>query len=240
MYRYIIRRLLILPILLFGVSILIFAMMQLLTPYERAALYVSDIPKRTGAIDEIVKKYELDAPFYVQYSKWFGKLLRGDLGFSKTGKQPVADLIKNYFPATLELALWAVIPMLYIGIQLGIISAIKQNSPIDWFVRTFAIVGWSIPTFVFGLLALMIFYAKLQWFPAGRLSDWAMQAVSSDGFRIITRMYSFDALLNGRLDIFWDAARHMVLPVITLSYLDWALLMRVTRSSMLEVMRRSM
>jgi peptide/nickel transport system permease protein len=238
MYRYIIRRLLILPILLFGVSILIFAMLQLLTPYERASLYVSDIPKRAGAMDDIVKKYKLDAPFYEQYSSWLGKLLHGDLGFSKVGKQPVADLIKNYFPATLELALWAVFPMLYIGIQLGIISAIKQNSPIDWFVRTFAIVGWSIPTFVFGLLALMIFYAKLQWFPAGRISDWASQVISSGEFRVITRMYTFDALLNGRLDIFWDALRHIILPVITLSYLDWALLMRVTRSSMLEVMRQ--
>ncbi|NLS78250.1 MAG: ABC transporter permease [Chloroflexi bacterium] len=238
MYRYIIRRLLMLPILLFGVSILIFGMLQFLTPYERAALYVSDIPKREGAIDDIVEKYGLNDPFYEQYGRWIGNVLKGDLGFSKTGKQPVAELIKTYFPATAELALWAAFPLIYIGIQLGILSATHQNSLLDWFVRTFAVIGWSFPTFVFGLLMLMIFYAKLDWFPAGRLSDWAAQAIASEGFRQITRMHSFDALLNGRLDIFWDALRHIILPVITLSYLSWALLMRVTRSSMLEVMRQ--
>lgn len=238
MHRYIIRRLLILPILLFGVSVLIFAMLQFLTPYERAALYVSDIPKRVGALDEIVEKYGLNDPFYVQYGRWLGKVLRGDLGFSKTGKQPVAQLIKNYFPATLELALWAAVPLIYIGVQLGILSATHQNSVLDWFVRTFAVIGWSFPTFVFGLLMLMIFYAKLGWFPAGRLSDWAAQVVGSEGFRQFTKMNTFDALLNGRLDVFWDALRHIILPVITLSYLSWALLLRVTRSSMLEVLRQ--
>lgn len=238
MYRYIIRRLLILPILLFGVSVLIFGMTMLLTPYERASLYVSDIPKRVGALEAIVEKYGLDDPFHVQYMRWIRNVLRGDLGFSKTGKQPVATLIKNYFPATAELALWAVGPLILIGVQLGVISATHQNKPIDWFVRTFAIVGWSFPTYVFGLLALMIFYAKLDWFPAGRLSDWAQQVVNSPEFRQFTKMNTIDALLNGRLDIFWDALRHLILPVITLSYLSWALLMRVTRSSMLEVLRQ--
>jgi peptide/nickel transport system permease protein len=160
------------------------------------------------------------------------------LGFSKTGKQPVWDLIKNYFPATLELALWAVVPLIYIGIQLGVVSATHQNKPIDWFVRTFAIVGWSFPTYVFGLLALMIFYARLDWFPAGRLSQWASQVVNSPEFTQFTRMNTVDAILNGRLDIFWNALRHIILPVITLSYLSWALLLRVTRSSMLEVLRQ--
>ena len=238
MHRFIIRRLLIMPILLFGVSLLIFGMTMILTPYERAALYVSDIPKRAGAVEAIIKKYGLDDPFHLQYGRWMRNVLRGDLGFSKTGKQPVASLIKNYFPATAELALWAVVPLILVGIQLGILSAVHQNKPIDWFVRTFAIVGWSFPTYVFGLLALMLFYAKLDWFPAGRLSEWALQAVRSEEFRQFTKMNTFDAILNGRLDVFWDALRHMILPIITLSYLSWALLMRVTRSSMLEVMRQ--
>lgn len=238
MHRYIIRRLLILPILLLGVSLLIFSMTMLLTPYERAALYVSDIPKREGDMEKLIEKYGLNDPFHIQYGRWLGNVLQGNLGYSKTGKLPVADLIKTYFPATLELALWAIGPLILIGIQLGVLSATKQNKPIDWFVRTFAIVGWSFPTYVFGLLALMIFYAKLDWFPAGRLSDWALQIVNSAEFRQFTKMNTIDALLNGRLDIFWDALRHIILPVITLSYLSWALLMRVTRSSMLEVLRQ--
>jgi len=84
----------------------------------------------------------------------------------------------------------------------------------------------------------MLFYAKLGWFPPSRLSDWANQIVISPQFTRYTSMNTFDALLNGRLDIFWDAIRHLILPVITLSYLSWALILRVTRSSMLEVLRQ--
>jgi peptide/nickel transport system permease protein len=100
----------------------------------------------------------------------------------------------------------------------------------------FALVGWSFPTFVFALLVLMIFYAKLGWFPPGRLSDWATRAVMSPEFHRYTKMNTFDALLNLRLDVFWDAMRHLVLPVITLCYIQWAMLLRLTRSSMLEAL----
>jgi peptide/nickel transport system permease protein len=164
-------------------------------------------------------------------------VVHGDLGFSKTGKAPVLDTIKRYIPASFELAIWAAVPLLWVGIQLGVISALHHNKFVDQIMRVFAIVGWSFPTFVFGLLVLMIFYAKLQWFPAGRLSDWANQVVLSDEFTRYTGMNTVDALLNLRLDVFWDAARHLILPVITLSYVSWALVLRVTRSSMLEVLR---
>jgi len=237
MISYIIRRLLILPIVLFGVTLLIFAMTQLLTPYERASLFVSDVPKRPGALDELVEKYGLDAPVHEQYFKWLGNVLRGDLGFSQRGKRPVTEALLHFLPATLELTLWSAIPLVWIGLQLGVLSALHHNSWIDHLSRVFSIVGWSFPTFVFGLLVLMIFYAKLDWFPAGRLSDWASQVVSSPGFHQYTKMNTIDALLNLRLDIFWDALRHLILPVVTLSYVQWALLMRVTRSSMLEQLR---
>ena len=102
----------------------------------------------------------------------------------------------------------------------------------------FAIVGYSFPSFVFGLLVLMFFYARLQWFLPGRLSDWAEQIVNSTSFVRYTTMNTFDALLNGRLDIFLDALRHLVLPILTLAYIQWALLLKVTRSSMLEELRQ--
>lgn len=238
MWRYIVRRLLALPVLLFGISVLIFAMMQFLSPYERASLYVSDIPKRQGDMDALIRKYGLDRPFYEQYARWISNVAKGDLGFSKRGKRPVADAIAHLFPATLELALWAGVPIIWVGISLGVLAAVHQNTLIDQATRVFAIVGWSFPTFVFGLLLLMIFYAKLGWFPAGRLSEWASQVVSSPEFNSYTGMNTVDALLNARLDIFVDAFRHIILPVITLSYLDWALILRVTRSSMLETLRQ--
>jgi peptide/nickel transport system permease protein len=250
MVNYIIRRLLLVPLLLFGVTVLIFGMLQFLSPVERSALYVRDIPRNERALEGVIKQYGLDQPVYVQYWKWLigaqnpntgeikGGILRGDFGYSRTASQPVADLIKRRFPATLELALWAVIPVVAGGIILGMIAAVNHNKPADHLARIFGIVGWSFPDYVFGLLVLMIFYANLNWFPPGRISDWANQVLMSPEFRSYTQLNTLDSLLNLRFDIFWDALRHMVLPVVTLSYLWWALVMRVTRSSMLETLRQ--
>jgi peptide/nickel transport system permease protein len=99
-------------------------------------------------------------------------------------------------------------------------------------------VGWSFPDFVLGLLLLMYFYADLGWLPPGRVSQWASQVIYSPEFVSYTKLITIDSLLNLRLDIFWDAIRHMILPVITLAYLSWSLQMRVTRSSMLETLRQ--
>jgi peptide/nickel transport system permease protein len=222
----------------------------MLTPYERASLYVHDIPKRQGAMEGIIKKYGLDDPVPVQYWRWMtgtknsetgemeGGVLRGNLGWSKTGKGTVWEVISRRLPATAELALWTAIPMVGIGIYLGIVSAVNHNKLIDQVLRVFSIVGWSIPVFVFGLIVLLFFYAKLGWFPPGRLSDWAIQIVQGTEFIRYTNMYSIDSLLNGRLDIFWDSIRHLILPVTTLAYLDWAYLLRVTRSSMLDTLNQ--
>lgn len=250
MLSYIIRRLLIMPLIIIGVSMLIFAMLSLLTPYERASLYVGDISKRTGAIDDVIEKYGLNDPIPVQYWYWMvgredpdtgeisGGVLRGDLGWSQVGKDTVINVIKRRFPATLELALWAAIPMIGIGIWLGVKAAVNHNKFTDQSLRVFSIIGWSIPTFVFALIVLMIFYARFQWFPPERLSEWALRIVQSDDFTRYTQMNSVDALLNLRFDIFLDSLRHLVLPVITLAYLGWAQILRVTRSSMLDTTKQ--
>jgi len=250
MIAYIIRRLLILPIILVGVSILIFSMLSLLTPYERASLYVHDIPKRQGAIDDVIEKYGLNDPIHVQYYYWMvgkkdpetgevkGGILRGDLGWSKVGKSPVSEVIRRRFPATVELALLAAIPMIGIGIWLGVISAVNHNKFSDQSLRVFSIVGWSIPTFVFGLIVLMIFYARLDWFPPERLSEWAQRVVLSEEFVRYTNMNTVDSLLNLRFDVLLDSVRHLILPVLTLAYLGWAQILRVTRSSMLDTLRQ--
>jgi peptide/nickel transport system permease protein len=250
MTAYIIRRLLQLPVTLFGVTLLVFAMTMTLDPVERTALYIRDIPHTPGAIEATIRRYGLDDPFYSQYWRWLvgrtdpqtgqrvGGILRGDFGFSRTGRLPVSELLMTRLPTSVELALWAVVPIIAIGIWLGIVAAKNHNKLIDQLARVFALIGWSFPTFVFALLVLMIFYAKLRWFPPGRLSDWAVQAVMSPGFQRYTQMNTIDALLNLRLDIFWDALRHLVLPIITLCYIQWAMLLRLTRSSMLEALRQ--
>lgn len=250
MTAYIIRRLLIMPIILFGVTILIFAMLQVLGPVERSALYIRDIPKNENALDAIIARYGLDDPVHIQYWRWLvgrtdpetgetiGGILRGDLGFSRTGREPVMDLLKRRLPATIELALWSVIPVVGFGIWLGILSALNHNKPIDQISRVIAIIGWSFPTFVFGLLVLLIFYAKLGWFQPGRISIQNNQIINGPGFTQFTKMITFDALFNFRLDIFWDALSHLILPVLTLSVVISALLLKVTRSAMLEALRQ--
>ena len=249
MINYIIRRLLLVPVLLFGVTVLIFGMLQFLGPVERSALYIRNFPRNDKQVEAVIKQYGLDKPLYVQYWRWLvghvnpgtgervGGILYGDFGYSRTASQPVADLIKTKFPNTLDLTLWAIAPVLLVGIWLGVQAAVHQNGWIDQAARIFSIVGTSFPTFVFGLLVLMIFYANLQWFPPGKMSDWASQVVFSDAFHSYTHLLSFDALLNGRFDIFLDAMRHMILPILTLSYITWATFVRVTRSSMLETLR---
>lgn len=251
MTAYIIRRVMMMPIILIGVTMLIFAMMQVLGPIERSALYVRDIPKTEAQINGIIKRYGLDEPFVVQYWSWLvgredpqsgevvGGVLRGDLGYSRTGREPVMDLLVRRFPATIELALWSIIPVVGFGIWFGIIAALHHNKWQDQVLRIVAIIGWSFPTFVFGLLMLLIFYAKLGWFPPGRLSTEYNQIVqNAELFTAYTGMYSIDSLLNLRFDIFLDSLRHLILPVITLAYISWAQLLKVTRSSMLESLRQ--
>lgn len=250
MTAYIIRRLLIMPLILLGVTLLIFSMLQLLGPVERSALYVRDIPKTEGQVDAIIKRYGLDDPLPIQYWGWMvgridpetgervGGVLRGDLGYSRTGREPVIDLLKRRLPATLELAIWSFFPVIGVGVWFGIISALNHNKPIDQISRVIAILGWSFPTFVFGLLMILVFYAILDWFPPGRLSIEFSQEVQKESFRQITGMMTFDSLVNLRFDIFLDALKHLVMPVITLSAVISALLLKVTRSSMLEALRQ--
>jgi peptide/nickel transport system permease protein len=254
MYAYIVRRLLLIPILLFGVTLLLFGMIMLLSPDERLALYIRTEPRNEQQAKGLIQRYGLDQPFLVQYGNWLfgrevedpitgekvihGGIVRGDFGWSRTGSDTIANVISRRFPATVELALWAIIPIIGVGIWMGVMAAVHHNKLIDQILRVFSIVGYSFPSFVFGLLVLMLFYAKLQWFPPGRLSDWANQVVASVEFVRYTNMNTFDALLNGRLDVFLDALRHLVLPILTLAYIQWALLLRVTRSSMLESLRQ--
>lgn len=249
MTAYIIRRLMLLPLLLFGVTVLIFGMLQFLSPVERSALYVRDIPKNENIVAGVIKRYGFDKPLYVQYWRWLAGftdtsgefkpgILQGNFGYSRVGSQPVITLIQQRFPATLELALWAVFPIIGIGLWLGVQAAVQHNKAFDQAARIFSIVGSSFPVFVFGLLVLMIFYANLRWFPPGRVSDWVNQLIASGEFTQYTHLMTVDSLLNGRVDVFLDALRHLILPILTLSYVNWAGFLRVTRSSMLETLRQ--
>ncbi len=239
MTAYIVRRLMILPFILFSVTLLIFAMMSTLTPTQRAALYVSDIPKTKNGLQAIIDKYGLDDPIHVQYFRWIGQIAQGDFGFSKTGKEPVTEVIKHRLPATLELGFYSALLIIIVGIQLGILAALKHNLWQDQSLRVFSILGTSSPTFMIGLLLLMVFAASLGWLPAGdRLSVQAQRIVDAPSWRGPTGFYTFDAIINTNLPVFLDAMKHLILPVLTLSIVNWAVLVRVTRSSMLDTLRQ--
>src|SRR5437870_7307007 len=141
MTGYILRRLLILPVTLIGLSLLILAMLQLLDPAQRAAMYLTGPPKTTEALHEIEHKYGFDQPIYIQYANWLGKAIQGDLGWSKTAQQPVLSAIGSYFPATLELALWSFIPIIFGGTWLGIKAAVNHDKFIDQAARIFSLVA---------------------------------------------------------------------------------------------------
>lgn len=241
MLSYIIRRLLLLPIILLGVTFLIFCVFSLLSPMERLATYVNDpnTLKNPQATERLIAKYHLDDPFPLGYIDWVKRIARLDLGWSQTANQSVKDAISQRFPATLELVLYSIIPVILVGIWLGVISAVHHNDMLDQTIRTIAIIGWSLPTFIFGLIILFIFYGMLGWFPPGRLSSWAQDIVyTGTNFHSYTRLVTIDALLNGNVPIFLDALRHLIAPIITLSYISWAFLLRITRSSMLDTLRK--
>lgn len=244
MLGFIVRRLLFLPFLWLAITFLTFLLLEPLGPYQRVSIFVNIDPERAfggkltqDQLQRLIEKYRLDDPAPVQYVRWLGQVFQGNFGWSKTAQKPVFDAIFERLPATLELGLYAVLPVIAIAIWLGVLSAVHHNKPLDHTMRFFSITGYSLPTFVFGIFALMIFYGILGWFPPGRLSFWAERIVfDAAQFTRFTGLNTLDALLNGRGDIFIDALRHLILPVLTLAYLNWAGLQRVTRSSMLETL----
>ncbi len=256
MTSYIIRRLLLLPLIVFGVTLLIFGMLTQLTATQRVSLYVRDVPKKQDDVNRLIDKYGLDDPVHIQYGRWVTKLVLGHraqllfeefedekdssrLGFSKTGKEPVGDVIKNHFPATVELALWAFLPIMILGIQLGILAALQHNKAVDHILRILSIIGTSTPSFVAGLLLLMFLAVRVHWFPTSdRLDPLYQRVVDSEEWLHVTGLYTIDSIVNGRLDVLANALHHLFLPVVTLAYISLAVLVRVTRSSMLETLRQ--
>jgi len=237
MGAFIIRRLLMVIPTLIGCSLLIFAVTQMINPYLRATLYITN-EKQLARIDDIVKKYGLNDPFYVQYSRWMSQLLRGNLGWSYTANQPVATAMMRRLPATLEVVLVSSPIIIFLGIYLGVQSAVRRDTWFDHITRTTAIIGWSLPSFWLAMILIAIFYVGLGWFGPHRLGNTASMFVTSTSFIEYTGFNTIDGLLNGQLWITVDALRHLVLPVTVLTVIQIALIIRVMRSSMLEALNK--
>ncbi|MCP3944223.1 MAG: ABC transporter permease [Desulfobacteraceae bacterium] len=232
---YIIRRLIFLIFVLFGVSILIFGILSTFSPERRAAAFVTT-PQQAKNIPELIERYGFNDPVYLQYIRWVKEISSGNMGWSIVAARPVFDAFWHYFPITLELNLFATPIFIILGIWLGTQAGIKKDSAFDHITRIVAIIGWSLPTFLFALILLMVFYGYFNLFSPEILSHDLVTFIRNnpDSYTAYTGMYTIDGILNGRFDITLDALKHLVLPVATQVIVVVALVMRVMRSNMIE------
>lgn len=221
-------------LVLIGVSIVVFSITMLIPPGQRVAIYVSNEKIPPSAITAMIEKYGLNDPAPLQYIRWMGNMLTGNFGHSLTAQAPVIDGFRQFFPTSLEIALYSTPLIILAGVWLGTLGATHKDTVIDHGTRVFAIVGYSLPTFWLGLFLLMIFYGLLGIFPPGIISNAGKNVILSDSFRRYTGMITIDGVLNWRWDIVWDGLYHLVLPIFNLVLLSSALILRLTRSSMLE------
>ncbi|MBB5234568.1 ABC transporter permease [Deinococcus budaensis] len=234
MLNFIVRRLVQIPLVMLALSVLIVALTMLLTPAQRAAGYIRS-EQQAAQLERIIRDRGLDQPFPVQYGKWLQSTLQGDLGFSKSSGKPVLETIVERLPNTIELTLVTAIPIILIGIWLGTLSALNKDRFIDQVLRVFAVLGYSLPTFVLGIVLLAVLYGYLGWLPgAGQLEVINQFAVGD--LRRYTGMLGIDALLNGRFDIALDVLRHLIMPALTLFIVSSATILKVMRNNMLEAL----
>jgi len=230
MLAYIIRRFLILIPTLFGVSIIVFLMLHL-TPGDPAELLLGE--RATEAtLNEVREHLGLNEPLHVQYGLFLKRLSKGDLGETIWTRQKVWIEIKERFPATIELAVVALCISCFFGVIFGIISATKQYSIFDYVSMLGALTGVSMPIFWLGLIFMLVFSLNLGWLPiSGRLS------INVD-IQVITNFYIIDAILTLNWTALKDAIWHIIMPAVTLSTIPTAIVARMTRSAMLDVLRQ--
>jgi len=227
---YITKRLLMLIPVLIGVSILSFSLIYL-APGD-AAITIAGEHASPQIINAIREKYGLDKPLITQYWIWLKQVLHGDLGRSIVSNEYVTKEILERFPNTVELTIFAMIFAVVVGSIAGIISASHQYSVFDYSFMGVALFGVSMPVFWLGIMLMMIFGAYLRWLPiSGRIS----MMIS---FQRITGFYILDSIITGNFVAFISTLRYLILPSIALSTIPMATIARVTRSSMLEVLRQ--
>ena len=227
---YITKRIFMLIPVLLGVSILAFFLIHL-APGDPAITMAGEHAS-PQTIDAIRVKYGLDKPLYIQYGIWLKQALRGDMGRSIVSNDFVMREIMDRFPNTFELTIFAMIIAVIVGSIAGIVSASKQYSFLDYSTMGLALFGVSMPVFWLGIMLMMIFGVFLRWLPiSGRINI----AIS---FNRITGLYVLDSLITGNFKAFIDVIKHLILPGIALGTIPMATIARVTRSSMLEVLRQ--
>jgi peptide/nickel transport system permease protein len=214
-----------------GVSLITFFISHVV-PADPIAAALGD-HAREDQIIAFRAEYGLDKPVVEQYVIYINNLLHGDLGVSIRTRRPVIADLRDFFPATFELSLAALLVSIFIGIPTGIWSSLFRNRLPDNVVRVFALIGGSLPVFWLGLILISIFYYRFGWLPlGGRIDDFIPPP------RTITGLYIVDSILTGNVPALVSSLKHLILPAFTLGYFSTAVISRMTRSSMLEVMNQ--
>ncbi|MEW6624787.1 MAG: ABC transporter permease [Bacillota bacterium] len=232
MKAFIIRRLLLGIVVLFGVVVITFFITRIM-PSDPAAQWVG---QRATAEQIKAARVELglDKPLYVQFGRYLQNLVKGNLGYSLKTHQPVMNELKAYIPATLELVLISTIAAVFIGLPLGVISAKRKDRLIDHICRFFSVGAVSLPTFWAGIFLQLIFYRWLGLLPMG--DQLSMNVRLMYDIPKITGFITFDSLITGNFFIFKDAILHLILPGITIALYPIGLVARMTRSALLEIL----
>ena len=230
MIKYIIRRLVLLVPVLFGVSLATFVVMHLFTT-DPAAMILGQ-HATAERMEAVRQELGIDKPIYVQFGNYLSQIVHGDLGRSVITKTSITDELMKRFPATVELAVVAIFIASIIGITLGVVSAVKQNSIYDYGAMVTALMGVSMPIFWLGLMMIIVFSVILGWLPSSGRIGIGMQPEH------ITGLYLLDSMLTGNLESFWDALEHLLMPAVALGSYSTAIIARMTRATMLETIRQ--
>jgi peptide/nickel transport system permease protein len=227
MLRFVLRRLLQLIPILFGLSILLFAWLRLLPGGPASALLGErSTPERIAAIN---RAYGLDKPIWVQYWRYLKRIVQFDFGNSIQNGRAVTQVIKDQFPGTVELSIAALIFAVGIGIPLGYFAARRQGSLLDTFSVAGSLLGVTIPVFFLAFLLKYLFAVKLGWLPPSGRQDVRIDATH------VTNFFVLDGLLTREFDASWDALKHLILPGIALGTIPLAIIVRITRAAVLDV-----
>ncbi|MGX6444713.1 ABC transporter permease [Neobacillus sp. K501] len=229
MFTYTVRRMLSLIPVLFGMTLVVFAIIHAI-PGNPAQVILGQ-RATAESIATLTKELGLDRPWYIQYVDYINSLLHGDLGTSLRTRGPINEEIWPFLAATIELTVVAMIIAVVIGVNAGIISAWFSKSWFDYVAMVLALVGVSLPIFWLGLMEQWLFSIELGWLPTtGRENV-------RDPITAITNLYLIDTLIQGRFDQFTTVIKHLILPSIALATIPMAIIARMTRATMLEVMK---
>lgn len=230
MFGFLLRRAgLVIPTFL-GITLLVFSLIHMI-PGDAVEAMSGERGMDPARYAQLRHEFGLDRPLYVQYADYLGNLLHGNLGNSIVTHEPVMREFAALFPATLELSICAILIALVIGLPAGMLAALKRNTFLDYTVMGVSLTGYSMPIFWWALLLILLFSVTLGWTPVSGRIDIVFDLPPVTGFMLI------DSLLSGEPGAFKSAVSHLVLPAIALGTIPLAVIARMTRSAMLEVLR---